>query len=98
MAALEMSHAPREVESVDVATSEAPVESLLDPYRWQKRYYNKRYQEDADFKQSSKDRAVYWQRQKYRDDPVWREQRLQRSRERYHRKKADALDVTSENP
>ncbi len=96
MAALQMSHAPHEVELVHVA-SEAPVECLLDPYRWQKRYYNKRYQEDADFKQSSKARAVYWQRQKYRDDPVWREQRLQRSRDRYHRKKADALNVTSEN-
>ena len=70
----------------------------LDPYRWQKQYRKKRYDEDSDFKQWSKTRAIDWQRQKYRDDPVWRAKRLERTRERYHRKKAEMSVHTPEVP
>ena len=70
----------------------AEVPNELDPYRWQKRYYRKRYEEDPEFKQASKARSIEWQRQKYWDDPEWRARRLELSRMRYHRKKAEQTE------
>lgn len=82
-----------------MATAESTEASRdLDPYRWQKRYYNKRYAEDANFKESSKARSVDWQRQKYRNDPVWRAKRLERTRANYHRKKAENQEPTPRLP
>ncbi len=98
MATVESTRAPHEIMEGGAVITEVSQGNQLDPYRWQKRYRKKRYEEDAEFKEWSKTRAIDWQRQKYRDDPVWRAKRLERTRAMYHRKKAEGQDPTPETP
>ena len=60
----------------------------LDPYRWQKAYHKRRYQEDAAYRQHIIDKSSARFKEKYHSDPEWRAARLRQKREKYHRDKA----------
>jgi hypothetical protein len=69
-------------------------EAPLDPYRWQKAYHYKRYQEDAEYRRRMIEKSSARIKEKYRTDPEWREARLKQKREAYHRDKARKLAQT----
>ena len=64
----------------------------LDPYRWQKAYHYRRYQEDAEYRRRMIEKSSARIKEKYHTDPEWRAARLKQKREAYHRDKARRKD------
>ncbi len=83
-------------ESSDVqmsGSSEAQKAYFIDPYKHQKKYSRKRYEESAEFRAQQSTFSKDWQRKKYATDPVWREQVLEKSRRRYRANKDKSRPV-----
>ena len=74
-------------------TSESQKAYFVDPYKHQKKYSRKRYEEDAAFRAQQSTFSKDWQRKKYATDPIWREQVLEKSRRRYQANKEKSKRV-----